>query len=845
MPQGALVSDSPVNDYAHVRDALLRGNAGGGLTGHPPFDRLLQALDQQASYRPRTRLDLAVLIRHALRYEEARRGEFDVKPNFEIPDRNSLPSADLWKTVGIQSRPGKHGVIVTALPWKPNWLLPTDESADFRASRGAPVQRGDVEKHSPDPFLKKIGKGFYRSPGQRIAVRSALTMTPGATLLITLPTGEGKSLVFESLDHFENGGSRGVTPVIVPTVALALDHEKSTQRRLKTDRPFAYVSDSANRSAIVEAIKEGKQGLCFMSPEAACGTLRGPLLEAVRNGCLGALVIDEAHLVEAWGVDFRTSFPMLSALRARMLDEAGPEERVRTVLLSATLTQMAMDTLRSLFSDGDMGFVNGSRLRPELHFFTARDRTAEAERVQRVVEAVSHLPRPLILYASTPKEVSTFYNLLRTRGYGNIAEFHGGTSPDDRERILDAWRKGGLDMVVGNSAFGLGIDYPHVRAVVHACMPETLDRLYQEVGRCGRDGCSSVSVLIPAFGDERIAENLNSQKVISLARGMQRWRSMFTHQDRKTLEGRDRYGIRLNVSPSNEEQDLDMVGLRSVDWNARILTVMARVGLLRILSRYEDPKTGYPWADVEILRHDHETEEAWEEIARLRNAIYASNTDNLSRMEKYIGGKTCLASLLAGIYTTTAFTEYETIVPMCSGCPACGAMGNGLCSEAPFPTIPWGVPGAVSPRLAARFDHNGLLVVVYRVHDLTTGKFQRELKETLQSLHVQGFMNLFVLGGDIKEIGGKTLSFDTRKPFFVSHGKTWLDRNLLPPGPEIVFMLPGFMQTTPLRSGREQGERLVFIPDNLRDPSRPDRMFTDTHSGNSISFEAFRVQVRL
>jgi len=838
------VSDSAVKDYAHVRDALRTGDASGGGTGRPAFDRLLQALDHQASYRPRTRLDLAVLIRHALRYESARRGEADIEPHFEIPNRDSLPSSDHWKTVGVQFRPSKRGVIVTALPWEPDWLLPNDEAADFRAARGALMRRTDVEKHSPDPFLKKLGKDFYRSPGQRVAVRAALTMPQGTTLLITLPTGEGKSLVFESLDHFEGGGSSGVTPVIVPTVALALDHEKSVQRRLKTDRPFAYVGGSPHRTSIVEAIKNGEQGLCFMAPESACGPLQAPLLEAVRNGSLGALIIDEAHLVEAWGVDFRTSFPMLSALRARMLEEAKPEEQLRTVLLSATLTQMAVDTLRSLFSDGDMGFVNGVRLRSELHFFTARDRTAEAVRVQRVVEAVSHLPRPLILYASTPKEVSYFYRLLRERGYGNIAEFHGGTSSVDRERILDAWRKGTLDMVVGNSAFGLGIDYPHVRAVVHACMPETLDRLYQEVGRCGRDGCASVSVLITAFGDQRIAENLNRQKVITLERGLQRWRSMFTHQDRKTLEGTDRYGIRLNVSPSSEEQDLDMVGLRSVDWNARILTVMARVGLLRILNRYEDPETGYPWADVEILRHDHETEDAWDEIVRLRIAIHDNNANNLRRMEQYIGGKACLAPLLTGIYTTNAFTEYEAIVPVCSGCPACGAKGNGLSSDAPVPAIPWGVPCAVNPRLAARFDHNGMLVVVYPVHDLPTGKFQRELKETLQSLHAQGFVNLFVLGAGNVKLWDKALAFDTRKPFFVSYGKNWLDRSLLPPGPEIVFMLPGFMQTTPLSAGRKHGERLVFIPDNLRDPSRPDGVFTDTHSGNSIRFEAFRIQVR-
>jgi ATP-dependent DNA helicase RecQ len=836
--------DSAVNDFAHVRLALLNGGADGERTGRPVFDRLLGALDRELSYRPRTGLDQAVLVRHVLRYETVHRNDAEIAPSLELGQLRSKIDAKVWSAVGVQLRQGKHGPVVTASPWEPKWLSPDNEAADYRVALEKYLRGDEHETSNPDPFLRILGKESYRSPGQRVAVRSAIIAPPGSTLLVTLPTGEGKSLVFESLGHFGTGsGPPGVTPVIVPTVALALDHQKSAQKMLNTDRPFAYIGGSSSRSTICEAIINGNQGLCFMAPESACGPLQKVLLEAARKGYIGTFVIDESHLVEAWGSDFRTSFPLLSALRARMLSETNPQFQIRTLLLSATLTQMAVDTLKSLFSEKDMGVVNGARLRPELHFFTAPFATEDIRR-QRVLEAVAHLPRPLILYASKPDEVNEWHAILCQQGYGNLAKFHGGTSSEDRELILDAWRDGRLDMVVGNSAFGLGIDYPHVRTVIHACLPETLDRFYQEVGRGGRDGRASVSLLIPAYNDKSIAENLNRQKIITLELGRQRWRSMFEHGDRKTLKGRHRYGLRLNVSPSYEQDDLDKVGLRSVDWNDRILTVMARAGIIRILDRYSDKETDYPWAEVEILK-DHDTEEAWENIGRLREAIHENNADNLKGIMQYARGTVCPAPLLSRIYTTNVFTEFEHIGQVCSGCPVCGNGGNNASYEAPTPCYPWGVSRSISPDLASSFDHNNLFVVEYQSSKLHTSQFQREIRETFQNLREYGFTNLLILGSDHEEIGDKALALDASRPFFVNRGRGWLNRSMLPPGPEIVFLLPAFVQVTPLQPAKERWERLVFIPNNMRDPTRPDRLFLDSYSGSNTHFESFRLMVLL
>src|SRR5262249_53120949 len=155
-----------------------------------------------------------------------------------------------------------------------------------------------------DPFLGAINRTRYQSPGQRGAVRAALTAPPGSVLVICLPTGEGKSLVFQAVSEvgFADPGvppGPGVTLVVTPTVALAQDHERACLDRGLPDQPRAYIGGEAMRNQlIVQRVAEGTQGLVFASPEAACGPMRRALLRAAEIGALRALVIDEAHVVD-------------------------------------------------------------------------------------------------------------------------------------------------------------------------------------------------------------------------------------------------------------------------------------------------------------------------------------------------------------------------------------------------------------------------------------------------------------------------------------------------------------------------------------------------------------------
>jgi ATP-dependent DNA helicase RecQ len=267
----------------------------------PPLERLRSAL--AAEGRLRSALDTAVLIRHALMYENARRNAPDCPARLRLRKDGGSPGDREWARVGMRYYDAGSHWEVMASGWRPTWLTDSAvQAADWNAAGEAlrrPAQ--PARRTGRDPFLVQVGCDEYRGPGQRVAVRAALSMPTGATLVVVLPTGEGKSLVFRLIDAVgfaEPSHGPGVTVVVVPTVTLALDQERAANGSGGPVR--AYVGgDEARARALWDGIAAGTQGLCFASPEAVCGPLRAALRKAAQEGHLRALVIDEAHLVLA------------------------------------------------------------------------------------------------------------------------------------------------------------------------------------------------------------------------------------------------------------------------------------------------------------------------------------------------------------------------------------------------------------------------------------------------------------------------------------------------------------------------------------------------------------------
>ncbi len=292
--------------------------------------------------------------------------------------------------------------------------------------------------------------------------------------------------------------------VVVPTVILALDMEARTQAALARQGRqsptghYAYTGGmpQETKRQICDDVRTGRQRVLFTSPEAVVTALKKPLEDAAEAGLLQYFVIDEAHLVEQWGTGFRPEFQTMASHRRTWLRKAPQDQAPVTVAMSATLTHQQVSLLEQLFAEeGQAQVVWASQLRHEPSYYvdTCPD---DESRDQAVIDAVAMLPRPLALYTTRVKDAVDWAERLRQAGFHRVTEVTGKSTDDQRRQSLEGWagstpvgaERTRFDVVVGTSAFGLGVDLPDVRTVVHACLPETTDRYYQEVGRAGRDG---------------------------------------------------------------------------------------------------------------------------------------------------------------------------------------------------------------------------------------------------------------------------------------------------------------------------------------------------------------------
>ncbi|MBE0585636.1 MAG: DEAD/DEAH box helicase, partial [Desulfofustis sp.] len=338
-----------------------------------------------------------------------------------------------------------------------------------------------------DPALlaKLPGGEFstYNGRGQQTATRIALTSPDDATLFVNLPTGCGKTLLIHALMLM--APSYRLTLVIVPTVGLALEQGERAAEILKATGehhggPYVWIGGQNQevRTALRERLKSGSQRILFCAPEAARTSLLPILFRLAKQEQLGAIVVDEAHLIDQWGAGFRPDFQIIPPLVQSLQGEA--PRGIKTVLMSATLSLTTLTILKSIFSAPDQEpiEVNANFLRPEPSYYLTRTQSVQ-EHQQLVLTQLRRMPRPLILYTTEPDDAEELYALLVQQGYSRIGLFHGRTGNAERERLINQWRKDQLDIMVATSAFGVGMDKGDVRSVLHAVVPENIDRYYQ------------------------------------------------------------------------------------------------------------------------------------------------------------------------------------------------------------------------------------------------------------------------------------------------------------------------------------------------------------------------------
>lgn len=624
--------------------------------------------------------DLQPLVRHCLLTEQARSDQNVV---LRVPVRLGWPTPDAWETHCVQTiSVGAEALILSANAWYPEWL-------GYGSSEDGVFHDAFTEKKvrvpslcDADPFVHDAtGFSSYSSPGQREAVRAVFLMKPGDTLLVNLPTGSGKSLVGQA-SALVRSLEGALTIFVVPTVALALDQERAMGEYIRrTDGvqkvwPLAWYGGLGEdkRAEIRSRLRSGTQRILFTSPEALSTTLLSAVTETACAGMLHYLVIDEAHLVTGWGDAFRPAFQTLAGLRNNLL-RISPRG-FRTVLLSATFTQETIDTLATLFGPPERThMVSAVHLRPEPQYWFSHA-ASHLEKQKRVLEVLRHAPRPFILYVTTRAEICEWGALLKNHaGLSRIALFDGTTKAAERADIIHAWVENKLDGIIATSAFGVGIDKSDVRTVIHATIPETLDRYYQEVGRGGRDGKSCVSLLIYEDADWNLPDRLAFPRLVTEELGLSRWRAMFLTR-RSTTEA-NLYTIDIEARREN----LFGSGEYNVDWNMRTLILMARSGLISL-----DVGTAEHVDDVEmeassllaalasirvrIEDEGHLLSEVWEKrVSTARSSTLRSAGRNLAFMRGLLTGGQEVGATLADLYRVDTGQWFVPVTRVCGGCP--------------------------------------------------------------------------------------------------------------------------------------------------------------------------------
>jgi ATP-dependent DNA helicase RecQ len=507
----------------------------------------------------------------------------------------------------------------------------------------------------------------WQSQAQKEAAWRTLTAPPGSTTLVVLPTGTGKSLICQLLAHF----SQGLTVVIVPTIALAIDQWQSATQIVPDLDPLYYAAEDTSE-AVLSALDQHRTRLLFTSPEACVsGRLRGLLNREASAGRLDNLVVDEVHIVETWGAYFRVDFQMLSGVRRSWME--GPGSRLRTLLLTATLTEAARSDLKQLFPPAPTApliELVGQRLRPEMVYYDRLFQN-EVERDHSVLEALRYLPRPAILYVTEVDDAKTWHRKLSNEsGYRRVGCFHGETRTRERRRLLDAWRADNLDLMVATSAFGLGVDKRDVRTVIHACFPEDMNRYYQEVGRGGRDGWSSVCLLLPTDRDFEVAMGLGP-RYMTPELLQSRWGAMWQREFARHTTTADNVW-QLNPAAVRSGMLGKRTGSENVRWNKRLLLQLHRAGLLRLRDvTYEYPpdedQDRQEWIEVE-LRFNPNSPNVGTMIEGPRTEEVAEAKRGLEMVKDYLSGRECITRVLRRLYGPGTQR-------VCGGCRACRRNG--------------------------------------------------------------------------------------------------------------------------------------------------------------------------
>ncbi len=340
------------------------------------------------------------------------------------------------------------------------------------------------------PDLTELLHSTFGHPGFRANQEAVCrAVTDGRDALLVMPTGAGKSLCYQ-LPAIARGGT---ALVVSPLIALMDDQAaKLTAAGLRVARIHSGLSRDDARQACRDYL-DGALNFLFIAPER----MRVPgFPEMLARRKPSLIAIDEAHCISAWGHDFRPDY--------RTLGEHLPALRPAPILaLTATATPTVQrDIVAQLHLNGPALFIHGFRRANLAIEVVEMSKPRRNEFTAKLLKDPSR--RPAIVYAPSRKASEALAAELARQF--PCAAYHAGLEPSIRERVQAGFQSGKLEVVVATIAFGMGIDKADVRTVVHTALPASVEAFYQEIGRAGRDGLPSRTVLLHSFADRKMHE---------------------------------------------------------------------------------------------------------------------------------------------------------------------------------------------------------------------------------------------------------------------------------------------------------------------------------------------------